>query len=423
MGSMKIATLFAVAVWFCAPALAAQAGADTAALRRAYRDGDCFALHDGLRSARGHGGRLDMYRAYDASAFGRWDEAVATAERFIAARPRDRAGRAEAYVIAGTAHAMALRYGQAERAFAAAAALGGGPGFMDNARGGVELWGALRDIPPQTVERSAQGGPVPSRRGQAAHVSVQVEAGGRRATLMLDTGASLSALGDSLARELGVRILDATVLLGTTAAGSTRARLGVLPEVRIGPAVVRNVPVYVLPDAALRMNAAAYQMGGILGLPVIAALGPLTMYADGRVVLEPIGRAPPRAPNVCLWGRTPVVAAIFRGRRLPMELDTGAESTFFYAHFRRAYGATVRKSGRRLVVWGGVAGARKVVTYLIPMLRLDVGGRTVTMYDVKVPHRELFQRPQGLYGLVGQDFFSQVKAMTIDFGTMTLRTR
>src|SRR4029078_8069324 len=117
---------------------------------------------------------------------------------------------------------------------------------------------------------------VPLTRDRANLMNIPVGEAGKEERFVFDTRANLSTIGETLARELGVRIIDRQILVGTATGARATSRLAIAPELRIGAATARNVVFLVLPDSALKFPQIGYEIRGIVGHPVIAALGEVT---------------------------------------------------------------------------------------------------------------------------------------------------
>jgi aspartyl protease family protein len=115
-------------------------------------------------------------------------------------------------------------------------------------------------------------------RDTRGHFQTEGRIDGRRVGFMVDTGASVIALNESSAAQLGIRParadFNATV---TTANGTVKAARTRLASVDVGGLEVRDVEAMVLPDTALSEN--------LLGLSYLSRLRRFE-YSGGRLVLE-----------------------------------------------------------------------------------------------------------------------------------------
>lgn len=115
-------------------------------------------------------------------------------------------------------------------------------------------------------------------RDARGHFQTDGRIDGRRVGFMVDTGASVIALNESSAAQLGIRPAradyNATV---STANGTVKAARTRLASVDVGGLEVRDVEAMVLPDTALSEN--------LLGLSYLSRLRRFE-YSGGRLVLE-----------------------------------------------------------------------------------------------------------------------------------------
>jgi aspartyl protease family protein len=87
------------------------------------------------------------------------------------------------------------------------------------------------------------------------HFFVDARVNGRQIRAMIDTGATTVSLNEATARGLGIfPRRDQYTQPVSTANGIVNAAEIILPEIRIGPIVVRNVPAIVVPGDDLTVN-------------------------------------------------------------------------------------------------------------------------------------------------------------------------
>lgn len=115
-------------------------------------------------------------------------------------------------------------------------------------------------------------------RDRRGHFQAEGRIDGRRLAFMIDTGASVVALNESSAADLGIRPAPADYRVSVaTANGAVKGAHTRLARVAIGDIVVDDVEALVLPDTALSEN--------LLGLSYLSRLKRFE-YAGGRMVLE-----------------------------------------------------------------------------------------------------------------------------------------
>jgi aspartyl protease family protein len=132
----------------------------------------------------------------------------------------------------------------------------------------------------ETMQDNAQAGrrSLSVARDGRGHFRIDGRIDGQRIGFMIDTGASVIALNERSAAQIGVRPTrnDYTALV-TTANGKIKAARTRLAMVDVGGLIVRDVDAMVLPDEALSEN--------LLGLSFLSKLKRFE-YANGQMVLE-----------------------------------------------------------------------------------------------------------------------------------------
>jgi aspartyl protease family protein len=137
----------------------------------------------------------------------------------------------------------------------------------------VAVPAAYEPQPPVTSGRSLML--EADRRG---HFLAEARIDGRRVDFVVDTGASLVALRESDAAQIGIRpmLSDYTAKV-STANGVAKAARAKIDRIELGGITVYNVPALVMPDEVLGTN--------LLGVSFLSRLKRYE-YANGRMVLE-----------------------------------------------------------------------------------------------------------------------------------------
>jgi len=415
------------ALLLAASAVAMPLRAQTPDLAGMYDRHDCFAARDALTTApsRISADALAFYRGWVASAFNRPADAAAELRRYLAspaARADDKHRRAAEQLLADVL-VREHRYGEAADAYARVAAATGDSTRGDMANNAA-LFAALRSAPAQTVT-FASDVDVPLTRDRAKLMNVPVGAAGKEERFVFDTGANLSTIGESLAGELGFRIVDTRISVGTATGARAAARLAIARELKIGAATVRNVVFLVLPDSALKFPQIGYEIRGIVGHPVIAALGEVTLTRDGhlRAPARPSAATSPGASNLCLDGLDNLVRGRIGGRTVLLGLDTGARNSTLFPPYYRQNQAAVDSGRAATIRIGGAAGMRSLNVRYIGPVTFDLGGATAMLPQVTVAVEPSGQRSDYADGDIGQDVITQFSEMTLDYRAMQLRFR
>ncbi|HEX8907514.1 MAG TPA: pepsin/retropepsin-like aspartic protease family protein [Longimicrobiaceae bacterium] len=420
-----LSTTLAAALAFAAAGDARAQAPDTAQLAELYRRHDCFAAREALAAAPGGAPELGFYRGWVAAAFNHPDSAAAELRRYLASSSasadaeRSRAARE----LLGDVLVRQFRYGEAADAYAAVAATAPDSAREDMANN-VALFGALRGVPAQAVSFAGDVD-VPTTRDRANLINLPVQAGGVTQDFIFDTGANLSTVVESAARAMGFRMIDQAVQVGSITGRRTVAHLAVAPELRIGAATVRNVIFLVFPDSALAFPQIGYQIHGILGAPVIQALGEVTLTREGRLLVpaRPGAAVAGGEPNLCLDGLDNLVRATVGGEPLLFGFDTGARTSRLFGAYYERHRAQVEAGEAKTAQLGGAGGMRSVRAFTIGPVEFGVGGATANLQHVDVMTEPTGMRSRYAFGDIGQDVVAAFAAMTLDYRAMQLRFR
>jgi hypothetical protein len=321
----------------------------------------------------------------------------------------------------GDDYAKNLRYGDAADNYTLLSRL---PGYTEDDTGcqaGLEgeRWELLRQSPAQST---AIAGPftLEENRTPVGLLEVSVQAPHFVDHWILDTGANLSAVSRTVAAQLGLTLSAAT----STAQGSggilVRVHTAVIPEIQIGRATIRNLPVLVFEDNDLSFRQMSYQIHGSIGFPVLQSLGRITFHSDGRfAVHEAPLRKKAHPPNLYLEGFTVLIQTELRGEPHLLTLDTGATGTFLSKQYYEEHKTEFDAEEPRELEMIGAGGSTIIHSYVLPDVTLNIGGRGVELQDVYVL-TESTGLPAEFAGNLGQSAVGLLSSYTLDFRNMTL---
>jgi predicted aspartyl protease len=286
----------------------------------------------------------------------------------------------------------------------------------EDVRNAARLLEALADVPPQSVENRGSGliRLDPSRR-------VPLRIGSEHRSYLIDTGANLSVLMRSEAKALGLRIRDAGVEVGTSTDVKIAADVAVADGLAIGRLQFRHVVFLVLPDEHLSFPG-GFRIPGLIGFPVIEALGMVRFRADGALEISP-SSSPTALRNLVLDELVPLTRVRYGEDFLVCRLDTGASETVFYERFYRRYRSRVEETGARSShLTTGAGGVRVIPAFTVPRIAIETGGRVMTLRDRPVyTERVTEEKDNYLFCNLGLDALSQFSEYTIDFRSMSFQ--
>lgn len=373
------------------PSFAAAARMD--ALWAQYRAQDFFALKKHLPPPRrGDGTELLFLRAAALAAFGETDRSAAILRDLVARKPLDPKLELKARELLMLDLRARFQYAQA---LAAVQPLLARSSDLANRAGLLE---AVRDVQAQTVRRGSGNWMDADGDGR-----VRILLGRGAVHMAFDTGANFSVVSRSAARRLGLRIRSADYAIASPLGGSVRAGVAVADFAFADGTRLSNVLFLVLPDRSLVLGDGRV-MDGLLGVPVMVALGPVT-FAPGRVRLaQAKGAIVPLAQGA----NDPLLEVSHRGKDLLCRLDTGAERTLFFAPFTG--------EGRlRSMQIGGAAGTRKFDASGAGTLAISIAGR-----EMSLPRAAVLTIPNAPACALGRDALARFAFHAIDLKALTL---
>lgn len=270
---------------------------------------------------------------------------------------------------------------------------------------------ALAAVPPMRAIGSTRVPLTPNALGSR---DALVAARGVSAPWIVDTGAEISVVSQSLAGRMGVRVLAAAIDAGSTT-GDVHGSLGVIDLLRVGDAAIENVPVLVLPDSQLKIGGLP-QIQGILGLPVLVAFRRAAWLDGGRMLA--LGEQAPVAPDASprpYWHEEGLGIPVSTSRGiLGAHLDTGANASFLrrpaHALLDPATEASAREHRGKMGGAGGVVDTREMV---YPRLQLAVAGVPVTLADISID-----ETSDSGAARLGDDLVRQLARLVLDFEHM-----
>ena len=122
----------------------------------------------------------------------------------------------------------------------------------------VDAWAAALAEAKATASASSSPaystGPVTFDRGAGGHFYTDAQIGPASVRFLVDTGATGIALTEKDARAIGIALNPAQYhVVGRQVSGHVRGQMVVLPEVRVGPKIVRDVDAVVIEGATMNL--------------------------------------------------------------------------------------------------------------------------------------------------------------------------
>jgi Aspartyl protease len=391
-------------------------------LERLYKDHRYFELRDAVESGKDSPApEMEFYKGAVDDIFNRLEPAVTHLRSYLEGGPSagsDLPLAKETWVLLGDAYLRLGHYrkaAEAQRLILERYGTGLDAGDKTNRESQIVLWSALADVPPQTVE-------IPEAMEMAMenrHFPVRIK--DRDFYFSYDTGASLSVLYQSAAEELGFALLGQGAKIQSGTGRWLDARVTVVPEMRLGRAVIRNAAFLVLPDDFFHVWEVrpGVKRQGLIGAPILAALKEITETRDGHFIIPPSPKPRP-VQNMCFFGTKPITEVVHRDTRLQFFVDTGGQRTFLYPPFFRRYREEIQSRTKPISAKiGSVGGERTVVMHILNEFGFQAGGRDITLHKVMV-HTEVTHSFTDIFdGTIGRDVLTECSRMTLNFESMS----
>jgi hypothetical protein len=265
--------------------------------------------------------------------------------------------------------------------------------------------------------------PSPSTSGSARvpltiGVHIPVHAGDYTDTAIADTGAEISIMMQSVARAAKVRMLGASKDVGGTT-GSVSGEIGLLPQVDIGNATVRNIPVLVLPDAQLTITHGkdVVKLPFILSLYAMAGFGRVAFLDhDKWLALGSVAPGDAAGAVPLMWHPRGIAVPLDGpGGRQAAHFDSGANVSYLFDAglplVSDAERAKVIESTREI---GGVSGVVKENIRKLPVASFTLAGQPMVLKNIDVA-KDLDTAEAAR---LGEDVLQDYSAVIFDFDTM-----
>ena len=238
---------------------------------------------------------------------------------------------------------------------------------------------------------------------------------GKADDYVFDTGAWTSVMTEQRAARLGLKIDAARREISGSSGQFAGFHTAIAKEVDIGGTRFRSVSFAVIEGTA-DVDA------GIVGMPILLALGAIRWSPDGAVEIgAPTSTHAGADANLVFDRNRLLLRTRVLGREVMTTLDTGAETTDLNANFATTFPQAVQGAKKGTTDITGVGGTQTFDSLEIPEVRFGIGPAEASLRPAIIT----LQRINGIggeccVGNAGEDLLKAV-GFTIDFSTMTLR--
>jgi len=277
------------------------------------------------------------------------------------------------------------------------------------------IWQALAGQPKQEViikEKVA----IRMTRDKARLANLPVSNGVDSLGFIFDTGANISTITESTAARLGMTLMDSVIDVTSITGQKIKSKIAICKDLYIRSIHVKNAVFLVFPDAALYIPQIDYQINGILGFPVIAAMGEVQISRKDEFVVPLLHSIPTRF-NLAFDFLTPVIE--IGGDSY--SFDTGATTTMLYQPYFQKHQKTIEGNYKeKSLSFGGAGGSITKNGYEIHF-DVPIGDQVIHLDDIMVFSEQIKESGDHYYGNIGQDLIGKFETMILNFKAMFIQ--
>lgn len=247
-------------------------------------------------------------------------------------------------------------------------------------------------------------------------MQIPVQIHGKTKLFILDTGADKTFIRESVAKELGISVMNDTITLNETAKG----RLGYIDALEVGRIKVKNLLPYVglSDDSELVMG----NIDAVLGIDFLNAVGEVQILFEENKIVFPgcISKEPELERSIYVEG-VPVMKALRNGQRILFNLDTGCTTAElyegYYQMFKEEVDLTATKDTITTATVGSVANHEVL---MLPQVDFLFCGNKAVLEEVYVyPQNEGWLSKYE--GRMGMDLIRRFRKTTLNFRDMFVK--
>jgi hypothetical protein len=245
---------------------------------------------------------------------------------------------------------------------------------------------------------------------------------GHSTRLPIDTGAAISVVTESEAKNLGLRLIARQPLFeGVTGKKQQMSHYAVADLLEMGHTVLRNVSFVVLPDDLDAFSGVPPNERGAIGMPVLLAVQTLRWNGTHDLSLGfPAKPFDVRNANLSFEGLDTLAQVEVAGHRLAVHLDTGSSLSTMWPMLVKNYPDLLEGSHESKTRLNGATGSADIRSAIVPELRMTVAGFPILFHDAPVLLQSTIESSVWHYGLLGMDKLAQASEVTLDFKAMRI---
>jgi hypothetical protein len=254
----------------------------------------------------------------------------------------------------------------------------------------------------------------------ANNLFLPVKENGLTGSYIVDSGANISALSQSEAARLGLKISHTDSRASDISGISIGAQITEISDLWVGKTHLKHVAFLVYPDTSEPFSYLPAAHKGVLGIPVLIALG--VVRIDNNLSIEVNSRfedSTAKTLPLVFDGATPVTRVSVNGKYASFILDIGATRTYLYPSVVKVVPEFMRNGHRQVERITGVSGDSVQDSIVLPSVQLSLG-RTLLLSPATVLLNVGTGNSRWGGGNLGYDLISRDLPVVLDFKKMEI---
>jgi predicted aspartyl protease len=282
----------------------------------------------------------------------------------------------------------------------------------------IELYGKIAELKPTTIHKEGDTKIKSSRNQFMNLVTVPVISGGQSTDFLFDTGAEMSCISMSKAKQMGMTIYDTDISIKTSSF-AVKASLAVADSLYIGNVLFEHVLLLVMP--IINIPEFDFLISGIIGIPEMRLMEEVHIKKDGSIFI-PKKVKETSLKNMFyegLSGVYPFVMLNSRTDTLNMAFDYGATESYLSVTYLNEHKQEIEEKGEfsEILVYG-LGGGEKVKNYKLKDFSYKIEKKESILPIISVRNGAT---DKGEFdGFIGQDMLLPFEQIKINFKNMYL---